>query len=201
MLLLLAKALLIFLLLGSAFGTVFGVGIAVRANWCVRMNELMSRWISTRLMLKPVEVPRDTQRALYRHHRLLGALVLAGAAYALAVLATLPDLRGLAVQLAKRSNPHVMEVYLRAGWAFLLVGNAAALLAGLALLLRPSLLKGVEAWANRSISLRSVGRFLETMNYAPDRLVQTYPRVAGTLIAAGSLWVAAHLTVTLFAQR
>ena len=201
MLLLLAKALLIFLLLGSAFGTVFGVGIAVRANWCVRMNELMSRWISTRLMLKPVEVPRDTQRALYRHHRLLGALVLAGAAYALAVLATLPDLRGLAVQLAKRSNPHVMEVYLRAGWAFLLVGNAAALLAGLALLLRPSLLKGVEAWANRSISLRSVGRFLETMNYAPDRLVQTYPRVAGTLIAVGSLWVAAHLTVTLFAQR
>ena len=201
MLLLLAKALLIFLLLGSAFGAVFGVGIAVRASWCVRMNELMSRWISTRLMLKPVEVPRDTQRALYRHHRLLGALVLAGAAYALAVLATLPDLRGLAVQLAKRSNPHVMEVYLRAGWAFLLVGNAAALLAGLALLLRPSLLKGVEAWANRSISLRSVGRFLETMNYAPDRLVQTYPRVAGTRIAVGSLWVAAHLTVTLFAQR
>ncbi|MGH8703908.1 MAG: hypothetical protein ACREUO_00660, partial [Burkholderiales bacterium] len=69
------KSLVIFLLLGGTFALVLGVGLLLRADWCMRLNEAMSRWISTREALRPLEVPRDTQRVLYRHHRVLGLLV------------------------------------------------------------------------------------------------------------------------------
>ena len=89
----------------------------------------------------------------------------------------------------------------RVGRTFLLIGNTAALLVGIALVVRPSLLKGVETWANRSYSFRALGKFLEAMNYTPDRLVLAYPRVSGALITAGSVWIIASLAPVLFLGR
>jgi hypothetical protein len=189
----LADTLLIFLLLGSAFAAAFGLGLVFRAEWCLAFNTAMSRWVSTRRMIRTLERTRDTQRPLYRHHRVIGLAVALGAFYALLVLAGLHDLRPLAQAIGKAGRARVWEVYLDAGRWFLIVGNAFALGVGIALVVRPSLLKGLEAWANRHYSLRPFGKFMETMIYSPDALVAAYPRACGIVIAVAGAWVFANL--------
>lgn len=195
-----SETLLVFLLAGSAFAVLFGLGLVLRANWCLAANTAMSRWISTRRLLRALEQPRDLQRPLYRLHRVLGLLVVLGAAYTLLVLAGLRDLKPLARIFGGARHVLVLEVYFEAARWFLVGGNAFALAVGAILVIRPSLLKGVEAWANRHYSMRAFGKFMETMIYTPDTVVAAYPRACGAIIALAGLWVFASLAGILAAR-
>jgi len=78
---------------------------------------------------------------------------------------------------------------------FLILGNVAALGAGIVLCLRPSLLKGVEAWADRSYTTRDSTRTLDEMRFQPDRWVGKHPKLAGALAAAGSAYILLNLGI------
>jgi len=107
-----------------------------------------------RAFLQRLDEPRDVKRAVYRVHRLAGILLFAGAIYALdrlwssyaRVLARFTDGWGYA-------GLHGMLV--ETLWVFLLIGNAIALPASLLVVFRPSLLKGLERWADRFYGLRN----------------------------------------------
>ena len=71
---------------------------------------------------------------------------------------------------------------------FLIVGNIAALIAAAVLVFRPSLLKGVEGWADRSYSGRESSEKLDLMRYQPDEFVRARPKVVGAVIILGSLY-------------
>lgn len=181
-------ATLIFLALGTFLALLYGLALIFRLSWSLELNEKLNRWISTRQAMRPMELSRDIHRPLYRKHRSVGLLVTAGAAVVLYVLLTRYHPAPIIAYFSRYMRPGVASWLLDWFRGFVLVTNVFALLIGLALFLRPSLLKGLEAWANRSYSGRGLSKFLDVMHLGVDRAVTGYPRLFGTAIVIGSLY-------------
>ena len=188
-------ALYILILLGAALGLVIGVMLLVDSARVMQWNAYLNRWISTENAARVLDQSRDVKHYVYRRHRVVGLLVIAGSLFALDVLAF-----GLRTPLLLRvlrplGNPTALALFVDSTRIFLVSGNIAALVAGVILCFRPSLLKGVEAWADRQYSTPLPNKSLDEPNYRPDAFVRDHPKLVGALIAAGSVFILASLGV------
>lgn len=152
----------------------------------------LDRWHSLRPALAPLDKPHYTERRLYRHHRLVGALVVCGASY------TLLRLAGLDPQAALGLLPEGWDDRLRGLLAanfywFLFLANLAALGVGLVVYFRPSLLKPLETRANRWLSTRQAMKPLDVRHTGLDRALWRHPRRTGAFLLIGSLYLWAVL--------
>ncbi|TMH43294.1 MAG: hypothetical protein E6H54_12060 [Betaproteobacteria bacterium] len=110
--------------------------------------------MNLRAFFQRLDKPRDVKRAVYRVHRLAGILLFAGAIYALDRLwSSYARVLGRFIDAWGYAGLHGMLV--ETLWLFLLIGNALALPASLVVVFRPSLLKGLERWADRFYGLRN----------------------------------------------
>ncbi len=189
----LAQTLLIALVLGAAFGLVIGLLLLIDSERVLRWNAYMNRWISTRNAFIVLDQPRDIKRLVYRWHRAVGLLVIAGALYSLDVLtfgfATEPLVR----TFRDLASPTTLRWTVDSLKLFLIAGNFAAILAGIVLCFRPSLLKGLEGWADRQYGTPLANPSLDIPRYQPDEFVRAHPRLAGVLATLGSLFVLVSL--------
>jgi hypothetical protein len=110
--------------------------------------------MSWRALVQHLDEPRDTKRAVYRVHRLAGIALFAGALFALDRLWFTYE-RVLARFLHGWGNGDLQVVLVQTLWLFLIAGNAIAIPAALVVVFRPSLLKGVERWADRFYGSRN----------------------------------------------
>jgi hypothetical protein len=188
-------ALYILILLGAALGLVIGVMLLVDSARVMQWNARLNRWISTEGAARVLDQSRDVKRLVYRQHRVVGLLVIAGALFALDVLAfglrTTPLLRAL----RPLGNPTALALAVDSVRIFLIAGNIVAVLAGVVLCFRPSLLKGVESWADRQYSTPLPNKSLDEPNYRPDAFVHDHPKLVGTLVTAGSVFILASLGI------
>ena len=144
-------------------------------------------------MLRPLEEQRSIAKPLYRMHRLAGTLICAGALYALVVLGTAKGEAAIVKSLSTL-GPARFSAWLSESLRYiLLAGNFAALLFGLVFIARPSALKRLESWADRSYSGRKSTKPLEEMHHSADRFVRDHPRLVGVLVILGSAYVLANL--------
>ena len=197
----LQQAIFAFLLLGSIFALVAGLLLVFRSELAFRASERMNRWVSTRTALRSLEEQRSIARPLYRMHRLVGALICAGALYALIVLGT--PYGGTAItKTLSGIGPQRFASWLSESLRLvLLVGNFGAFVFGIVFIVRPSALKGLEAWADRRISGRTATKPLEEVHLSTDRFTRSHPRVVGAVVALGSLYVMANLGYVLFSGK
>lgn len=185
---------------GSLLAIAFGLGLLLRPEAMMRISDSMSRWISTRSLLKPVERPRDADTVLHRHRRMLGAIVMFGALFSIVGLSAVDD-----DQLARLAQgPHLPQqtaeiVAASAKW-FLLCGNAVAVAVGIGLVFFPGQLARVEMRANKWYSVRRHTRAMNTMHMGVDRWVQAHPRIAGTAMIVLGLLIAASLAAFAFGR-
>jgi hypothetical protein len=175
-------------LAGAALAVLIGILLLIDSARVLRWNASLSRWVSTRDAVRPLDEPRDIKRFVYRNHRILGVLVVAGAIYTLDVLTFGFQTGALARIFRGLANQSVLGIVLDTLRLFLVAANLLAVFAGLALAFRPSLLKGVEAWADRSYAMRSDGR-MDEMRFQPDQWVGAHPKLAGALVVAGGAFV------------
>lgn len=138
------STLLIIAVIGSLAGLVLGAWIFLNPE----ANTLLERPAADALrhLSRPVRV----ERFVYRHHRWFGGLIVIGS------FSTLVALGGYVrrlLTLAAFGGVRSVESWL---WESLLIfvalGNFFTLTAGILILIRPSGLKGFEAWANRHVS-------------------------------------------------
>ncbi len=192
---LLTKTLLMLLITGSMTGLIVGVWMLIRPESFLRANQFLSQWHSVRKATKPLMVARRTERFVYRHHRPVGLLILAGSAYVLYVLIYFYDQKRLSAAIFGDAYYSPLAEWLVPGLTLALgVGVLFAMGIGGFLLIRPSLLKGFESWANRWVSLRRASRALDEMHEGPDRfLIRWRPWVAMALIL-GSLYALIRLS-------
>jgi hypothetical protein len=101
--------------------------------------------LQDRKLWEVLERPQRVERFIYRHHRLFGGIIVAGA---MVMLAFLVGGHGLAGTVAWRASS-ASQMALMAVWAL----AAFALIIGIFIGIRPSALKGFEAIANRWIQL------------------------------------------------
>ncbi|HEY6823288.1 MAG TPA: hypothetical protein VI195_02515 [Steroidobacteraceae bacterium] len=187
------QSIFVFLMVGAAFALLVGLVLLFDSERAFRIGERMDRWVSTRAAVKPLEEFRSISRPLYRMHRLVGALICAGALYSLVVLG-LPS-GGDAINRSLRGiGPAYFSAWISESLRYvLLAGNFGALLFGLVFIVRPSALKSLEAWADRRISERKAVMPLEKMRMSADQFLRRHPKVVGGLVIAGSLYVLLNL--------
>lgn len=185
----LTPVLYVLLLAGALLGLAIGAMLIFDSERVMRWNYLLNRWYSTRRALRPLDQPIDVKRAIYRWHRLLGALVFAGALYTLDVLTFRYQSGALVGVFRDLARPDVLQLVFESVRILLIVGNLAGLLVGLVLCFRPSLLKGLEDWGDRHYSGRESTKPLEIMRYQPDDFVRARPKIVGVLLVLGSAYV------------
>jgi len=194
----LGQALYILLLLGVALGLLVGILLLIDSQRVLRWNAYLNRWISTGESLRVLDQPHDLNRIVYRGHRILGLVVLAAALYALDVLVFNIQTRPLVHIFRDLANPATLQLFAESVRWFLVAGNVLAILVGMILVLRPSLLKGVEGWTDRRYSPRLSSPNLDEPRYQPDEFVRAHLRLAGIVAAGGSLFALLSLGASRF---
>jgi hypothetical protein len=176
-------------LLGGVLGVLTGLALLFNSALVFRISERMNVWISTRKAAKALDTSIEVERAVYRAHRVIGALLLAGALYTLYMM--LVHLHGAHIALAMPKFIHPQL----AGWLgislriFFIVANVIAAVIAIVMVVRPSALKGIEAWTNRSYSARRTLKFLETPRDAFDPIVRAHPQLTGLLFTVAGAFV------------
>jgi hypothetical protein len=193
----LGPVLYVVLLAGAALGLVVGILLVVDSARVMRWNAALNRWFSTRQAMRALDQPVEVKRALYRWHRVVGILVLGGAFFTLDALVFGFSTSALVRTFRDLGTPSVLGLAIEAARVVLIVGNVAALFAGLVLVFRPSLLKGVESWTDRYYGGGEATEALDVMRYQPDEFVRGRPKTVGVLVALGSLYVLVALGLLL----
>lgn len=181
------EGLLASLLAGLVLAIVVGLLLVARPERLLQLNRRLSRWVDTRGTLHALERPLLLERFFYRHHRVLGAAIVLGAGYVLWQWAFGVERVAVAGLLNPRWRANGLD-WIVPALEVLMVGlHVLVLAAGLVILLRPSLLKGLERAANRwhrGLPSEQLDRVIDSLD---DRILG-YPRVSGLILMVASLW-------------
>jgi len=183
---LLVQFLIVLFLVVAVSGLAVGVGLIASSLKMVAYFRVLNRWVSTRHVLKSVEVPRETDRLAHRYHRWVAAGFLLGGL--ISIFGLLAGLDPSAVGRAfaeKRFAPAVIVAVESAKWV-LIAGSAFGVVVGAMLLFYPNAESTLERFANQWVSPRRVTRSWDDMHMNLDTLVEAHPRPAGWIIACTS---------------
>ena len=184
---LLVQFLIVLFLVVAVSGLAVGVGLIASSPKIVEYFHVLNRWVSTRHILKSVEMPRETDRLAHRYQRwVAGGFVLGGL---IAIFGLVMGLDASAVSRAfaeKRFAPLVAMAMESAKWV-LIAGSALGVVVGAMLLFYPNAESTLERFANQWMSPRRVTRSWDDMHMTLDRLVETHPKPAGWIIACTSV--------------
>jgi hypothetical protein len=171
---------LVAVLLAGCF--LLGVAIALRPTLLDRLRGTADRRVSMRRLTRPLDVTHDIDRVLYRHHRLIGVLVVTLSAFVLVSLGLGYDAKswsGLFDPRYREIERIVFDTVRVVLWGLALF----SLLVGVTVFVRPSALKRIETLSNRWWTPRRATRALQREFHAPDQMVSGHPRAWGLGIA------------------
>jgi hypothetical protein len=187
---LLWHALAIFLLIGALMGAAVALLLIFKPHLLKPVNRGANRWVSMRQISQWMDHSIRAERWFYRHHGVLGLLVVAAAGYMLLYFGWLMDraaaLRALGVFVADRQ---LAGTLLQALVLFALIGAVLALLLGAVYWIRPSLLRGTETQANQWVSSRRATKVMDVMHDQVDLFVEHHAQRVGWLLLAGSIYL------------
>ena len=184
--------LILFLIFGNLFAVFIGVLMIVAPQRLGDLFKISNRWISTRRMTKPLEIPRQADRTMLRYPRVLGAIMLASAA--LILIKGMIFISGVRAADGGRLLARLYSgADLSAGaWEFIwvtlimiiLLGAILAIVVGLMSLFKLGKLKHWAESANRWVSTRQLTKPLDMPHYHLDKMVSAKPRLWGGVITA-----------------
>lgn len=187
--LLLWRGLAIFFLFGSISGLLLAWLLIFKPQLLENINRIANRWISTRHLNQFLDRSFSIEYWCYRHHRPLGVAVMSGAGYILFYFGLLFDKDATMRHLSRYVPGRLLEGWLDALVLCSLTGAVVALAVGLFLLLRPSMLRGVEVHANRWVSSRRATKGLEISRQHIDQFVVRHARRVGWLLLLASIYL------------
>jgi len=183
------RALAIFLLACALLGILVGLLLIFKPHLMERINRVANRWISTRHIDRQMDRIISLEQWFYQYHRPLGILVILGAGYMLVYFGLLFD-KAIALQRLSGHLPgRLLDWLLDALVLASLTGAVVALLVGLFLWLRPSMLRGIEEEANQWISSRRAAKPLEIPRDQIDLFVARHASRVGWLLLLGSIYL------------
>lgn len=186
------QSLVIFLWIGSVLGFAVGVAMLFTPAKARQWNQFFARWIDTHGLETALDRPRWTERFVYRHHRLVGTLLLAGSFFVIYkfLLRKFDDTIG---PLAASDHFGLWQ----ATAALFAIGGVIGAVIGAIMVAKPSLLREIEVASNRWISTES---FLELFNRAHgylDQVIFDHRKIVGTLLILASAYIFFRLGILL----
>ncbi|MDT8281176.1 MAG: hypothetical protein RQ982_00025 [Gammaproteobacteria bacterium] len=167
---------------------VIGLFLLIQPSVIIRFNNQVAKKFSLRRVTKFIETPNDVDHLFYRHHRILGIVIMLTSAYVLYYFIAIYDTSVIADYLKNSSNAITFDILINTIRLFMLISSVAILLLGVAIYIRPSQIKLLEAWANRWISTRQAARSLSVEHDQLNQLIYRHPRLTGLLIVSFSLY-------------
>jgi hypothetical protein len=185
------RDLAIFLLFGALLGVLLGLLLIFKPQFLERLNRVANRWISTRHINRWLDRSVSIESWFYQHHRVVGAVIILGAAYIFVYFGMLFDKAYTLQHLSSRGMLPIkmLDGLLDALVLASLVGGAVAFIVGLFLWLRPSLLRGMEEESNQWVSSRRATKVLEIPRDDADRFVMRHAQRAGWLLLLASIYL------------
>ena len=193
----LLQSFLIFMVVGCAFSLIIGVWMLLKLESMLRINQYLSRWFGTEKLAAALDAPHSIELPLYRRHRLVGVLVLAGGIYILYVM-LFAFSKKAGGDLGYGLNPQIAAWLLDALGVVLILSSVLGLVIGFFLVVRPSVFKPIEEWGNRWYATEKSLRVMEAMHLKPDEAMIRNYRIVAALVIAGSLYVLLSFWVVLF---
>jgi hypothetical protein len=190
-----------FLIGGNLIALVVGMLMFIAPARLDQWMGVSARWFSTRKLLKPLEIPRDADRILLNYPRILGGILILGAAFILihgglvvGKIGTEQGARYLALFFSGTNlPPSAWESLWISLVAVICIGATAAATVGVLAAVRAQTLHRISAVANRWLSTRQASKPLDTPYYGVDSLVRAKPRLWGGVI----VFLAAYSLVVL----
>jgi hypothetical protein len=193
----------VLLFLGSFLCLAVGLGLLLRTSATLRVFGVMNRWVSTRRVLKPLEIPRtsDLHVADPRRRWVTGLFFAFAGGYAAYALATGAAAARLVEAFGVRGALVPVGIVLvdTLRW-FFVVFCAVAVVLAVVLLVWPGAWPAIEARANRWYSTRRAIAGGDEMRLTLDRWVELYPRPAGVIVAVLSVVPLAGAAILLFGR-
>ena len=183
------RALAIFLLIGALLGVVLALLLIFKPRFLGRLNRVANRWVSTRHINRWLDRSVRIEHWFYQHHRAAGVVIVLGASYILIYFGILFDKAYTLQRWSGKIPAKLLDGLLDAMVLGLLVGGAAALIVGLFLWLRPSLLRGMEEVANQWVSSRRLTKMLDVPHGQVDLFIARHAQRAGWLLLLGSIYL------------
>ncbi len=172
----------------SVIAFLVGAVLLIAPQKIAPLRHLTDRWITPRKLFKPLEIPRESERFLYRNHQWVGAI-----AIFLPVI-TLYLLLYSGIGQLSHSAVSNLDEYLFWQWLFesailfLWASNIFAFVAGIIIFFRPSLLKKIEGITNHWLSTRQSLRWFNRSYSKFDDLMLARSRWTGIFLILGSLY-------------
>ena len=188
---LLWRDLAIFLMFGALLGVALGLLMIFKPQYLEKCSKVGNRWISTRHISQWLDRSISLEHWFYRHHRAVGVAIVLGAAYIFIYFGFQFDraytlLRwSQRLPLAAQQLNGLLNALVLGG----LIGGAVALIAGLFLWFRPSLLRGVEEQSNRWVSSRRATKIFDVPHGQVDIFVAQHAKKAGWLLLLASIYL------------
>lgn len=183
------QTLAIFLLVGAAMGVTLSLLLIFKPHLAARLNRAANRWISTQHVNNLLDRSMNIEHWFYRHHRVLGVLIIIGACYILVYFGLLFDRAATLPRLSGYMHPVLLEILLDTLVLASLTGGAVALFVGLFLWLRPSMLRGIEESANKWVCTDCAARMLDAPRDQVEQLVAAHAKRVGWPLLMGSIYL------------
>lgn len=167
-------------------GLAVGAGLAICGSRLHKFFNLTNRWVSTRRSFK---------------RRWVGALFIAGGAFPLFTLVHRLYESSFELLLGGAIQSRFIAWGVQAVWWFLTLGNLFAIVVGAMLLFSPTVLESISNSLGRRVVMRQPEDAGEGMYLTLDRWIESFPRLAGSLIAAGALVVVLQFGLVLFGMH
>jgi hypothetical protein len=155
----------------------------------LRHSQKLNRWISTAWFFNALDRPRHIERQVYHYHRIFGLIIVFGAAYSLYVFLFDTDIQRIIRVLPVLGNTGFSEWFYEIIYYLLICANIAALIAGLIIFIRPSLLKKIEVIANRWVADDELTRPLDQTVSIPEHILPGNIRLFGLIVLIGGLYI------------
>lgn len=186
---LLWRDLALFLLIFAGLGVLLGALLVLKPRAFVLLNQFASRWVSMRYVSHLFDQSFSIERWFYRHHRIMGIAVILGASYFLYYFFVAYDKAQLLLHLSLNLPAILLDGLLDAVLLGAKTGGGLAWLMGVIILLRPSLLRGIEKQSNRWVSVRRATKVLDVPRVGLDEWVISHARSAGYVLLLSSLYL------------
>jgi len=174
-----------------------GVWILIVPQGFLKASKSLGRWISTDVFFDSLDRPRYQERFIYKHHRIAGLLIISGAIYTLIMMFLKFDIKILVAQLPQIGGRFWTEWFYGLVYTLLISANLLALLIGLIVLVRPSVLKILETHMNKwVVTGKDLKKLDKTHDIALD-ILPGNPRLFGLAVALGGIYIVISMAIML----
>jgi hypothetical protein len=185
----LVEVFLVSLVIFGLISLATGLGLIYSRDRTFRIFGVVNRWVSTRHVLKSVEVPHGTDMIAHRYRRWVGGAFVGFGVISIIGLVAKFDVAAISAVFGENAARPVIAWFIESTRWFLVVGSAFGVVVGAMLLSYPDAESVLERYVNRWVSSRRIVRNWDEMHMTLDKLVEAHPKPSGWVIAFASVAV------------